>query len=84
MSRTVAPASAVPVTTGVVSLVTPSVRRTPVSDPGARVGAAGAGGGVGSIVTAVAPDRLLAFPATSVAITVREWTPAAKVPVVML
>ena len=66
---TVAPTSAVPVKTGVATLVMLSVLDEPVSDTVARSGALGAATVV-SIVTANPVEAALALPAVSVCLAV--------------
>jgi hypothetical protein len=81
---TVLPASAVPVKVGVVTLVILSVLDAPLSDASARSGTDGAVGAVVSIVTDNTVDATLTLPATSAAVAVMLWVPAASAEVVML
>ena len=78
------PASAVPLTVGVVMRVTPSVLEAPLSLAAAKTGAAGAMGAVVSMVIASAAEAALVLPAISVDLTVRLWAPEASVLLVML
>lgn len=80
-SWTVAPASVVPVTVGVVSFVMPSVLEIPVSDDAAKVKPLGVDGAVVSIVTDSADDGADVW-APTVAVAVIDLVPAVNVPVV--
>ena len=83
-SVTVLPASAVPETVGVVSLVRLSSSAVPESLAADRSGALGASGAVVSTVTASAAEATPVLPAVSVAVAVRLWVPSPSVSVVML
>ena len=78
-SVTVAPASAVPVKVGLVTLVMLSVVDTPLSEAASRSGAEGAAGATVSMVTDKAPDAALRLPAASAALAVMLWVPFASV-----
>ena len=71
MSSTVLFTSAVPVKTGVVTLVILSVSDSPVSEASVKSGSDGANGGTVSTVTANTNDVTLVFPAVSVAVAVK-------------
>ena len=75
LSVTVLPAAAVPLTVGVVSLVTLSVAEVPLSEPAARSGVDGAAGAAVSIVRLSAAEATLSLPAASVAVAVRLCAP---------
>lgn len=81
---TVALASEVPVRVGVVSLVMLSVFELPLSLAALKSGVVGADGALVSTVTANTEDADEALPATSVAVAVTLWLPAAMVEAVML
>jgi hypothetical protein len=68
---TAEPASAVPVSVGVVSLVRLSVEEVPLSDAALKSGAEGVVGAIASIVTDKALDTEELLPAPSVALAVR-------------
>src|SRR3569833_2242208 len=74
-SATTAPASAVPVKVGVVTLVMRSVFEAPLSDEVDSVGE-GAAGAAESSVMVKAAELLEVLPATSVWLTITEWTPS--------
>src|SRR2546429_689260 len=74
-SRTVLPASAVPVKVGDVTLVMLSVGELPLSDPAVRSGALGAVGGV--LSSAKVMLALAVLPAVSVSVTTTVWLPSA-------
>ena len=72
------PASAVPETVGVLTLVMSSVSSVPESLAAARSAALGAAGGVVSMVNSLPVPSKAALPATSVAVAVTSWTPSAR------
>src|SRR5947209_5553915 len=78
--RTVEPTSAVPLRWGLLTLVIPSPARpeSSVTTRDGAGGAAGAGGGLGSIVREDAAPAGLTFPAASVAVAVTEYVPSAR------
>ena len=77
------PASAVPLNVGVVSLVMSSIEEAPVSELATRSGVEGVDGGAVTIVTESALEPALMLPATSVALAVIGWLPAARETVVL-
>ena len=81
---TVLPTSALPVNTGVVTLVTLSVLDVPESDAAARSGTDGTDGANASMVTESADEAALMLPAASVAVAVMLCEPLASALVVML
>ena len=76
---TVAPASAVPVKTGMVSAVMLSLSEMPLSELALRSGTDGAAGAVVSIVTFSGSEAALVLPAVSVALTVSTCVPLDRV-----
>src|SRR5205823_963670 len=83
-SATVLLASAVPVKTGVVLLVTLSLLELPVSLAAVMAGLVGGLGAVVSIVMLRAAEVVLVLRAASVALTVMLWVPLVSVPVMVM
>ena len=79
-----APASAVPVKVGVLSLVSWSLLEMPVSESAASAKLSGASGAVVSTVIVTASDRSLALPAASVALAETLCSPSARIVAVTL
>src|SRR3569832_2852234 len=76
-SATTAPASAVPVKVGVVTLVMRAVVEAPLSDE-VDSGGVGAAGAAESSVKVKAAELLEVLPATSGWLTITEWTPSPR------
>ena len=68
---------------GFLMAVMLSVLETPVSELAARSGTPGATGGTVSTVIESGAESLLKLPFASSTLAVREWTPSARVPVVI-